>query len=96
MTKTLHDLTIEEHRFNDDGHVPNNPSLPVVIYRAALDTGPGASTACETLFATNDWGATWIGGIYAHHHYHSTAHEVLGIAAGSVRLRLGGRTRQIA
>jgi uncharacterized protein YjlB len=90
VTKPLQDLAIEEHRFTDDGHVPNNPSLPVVIYRAALNTGPGAATACETLFATNDWGATWIGGIYAHHHYHSTAHEVLGIAAGSVRLRLGG------
>jgi uncharacterized protein YjlB len=88
MTKTLHDLTIEEHRFTDDGGVPNNPSLPVVIYRAALDTG--SATACETLFATNDWGAAWIDGIYAHHHYHSTAHEVLGIAAGSVRVRFGG------
>jgi uncharacterized protein YjlB len=39
MAKTLQDLTIEEHRFTDDGHVPNNPSLPVVIYRAARCRG---------------------------------------------------------
>jgi uncharacterized protein YjlB len=45
---------------------------------------------CEKLFADNHWRGAWRNGIYAHHHYHSTAHEVLGIAAGSVRVRLGG------
>jgi len=90
MTKAGKDMRIEEHRFADDGHVPNNATLPVIVYRAALDTGPGAAGACERLFAYNGWGAAWINGIYSHHHYHSTAHEVLGITAGSVRVRLGG------
>jgi uncharacterized protein YjlB len=40
--------------------------------------------------STTVWGGVWRNGIYAHHHYHSTAHEVLGIAAGSVRVRPGG------
>ena len=83
-------LTIEEHFFADDRRVPNNPSLPLVVYRSALETGPRCAADCERLFAGNGWGGAWRNGIYAHHHYHSTAHEVLGIAAGSVRVRLGG------
>ena len=31
-------LTIEEHFFADDGRVPNNPSLPLIVYRSALET----------------------------------------------------------
>src|SRR5947209_2207761 len=83
-------LTIEELFFADDGRVPNNPALPLIVYRAALETGPRCAADCETLFADNGWRGAWRNGIYAHHHYHSTAHEVLGIAAGSVRVRLGG------
>ena len=38
---------IEEHLFADDGIVPNNPRLPLVVYRGVLDTGPDAAGACE-------------------------------------------------
>jgi uncharacterized protein YjlB len=82
--------TIEEHLFADDGRVPNNPSLPLIVYRSALETGPRCAGDCEKLFADNGWSGGWRNGIYAHHHYHSTTHEVLGIAAGSARVRLGG------
>jgi len=83
-------VAIEEHFFTDDGLVPNNSSLPVLVYRRAIETGPRCAADCEKLFAQNGWSGGWRNGIYAHHHYHSTAHEVLGIAAGSVRVRLGG------
>ncbi|MGH7047643.1 MAG: cupin domain-containing protein [Stellaceae bacterium] len=83
-------LTIEEHLFADDGRVPNNPRLSLVVYRGVLETGPGAAAACEARFAGNGWSGGWRSGIYAHHHYHSTAHEALGIVAGSARVRLGG------
>jgi uncharacterized protein YjlB len=81
---------IEEHFFADDGEVPNNPALPLLVYRGVLEAGPHAAALCERLFARNGWGGAWRNGIYAHHHYHSTAHEVLGITAGSARVRLGG------
>jgi uncharacterized protein YjlB len=90
MAEAKNAVRIEEHRFTDDGHVPNNSALPLIIYRGALETGPRAAADCEALFAANHWGAAWRNGVYSHHHYHSTAHEVLGIVAGSVRVRLGG------
>src|SRR5262245_58120329 len=87
---TEHAPETEEHWFADDGVVPNNPRVPLVVYRGVLDTGPGAPTARETLFAGNGWSGGWRGGVYPYHHYHSNAHEALGIVAGSAKVRLGG------
>lgn len=85
---------VETHSFADDGTVPNNPVLPLVLYRGALAESGDRASACERMFARNGWPDAWRNGIYAHHHYHSTAHEVLGIAAGSARVRLGGEHGQ--
>jgi uncharacterized protein YjlB len=42
------------------------------------------------LLADNHWSGTWRDGIYAFHHYHSTAHEVLACYHGSAEVQLGG------
>jgi uncharacterized protein YjlB len=80
---------VETHRFADDGTVPNS-RLPLVVYRGALPDSGDRAVACEEMFARNGWPDAWRNGIHPYHHYHSAAHEVLGIARGHARVRLGG------
>jgi uncharacterized protein YjlB len=94
MAATLGAPKIEDYRFADDGRVPNNPRLPLIVYRGALKTGGDAAASCVALFDRNGWTGAWQNGVYSHHHYHSSAHEVLGIASGWVRVRLGGESGQ--
>jgi uncharacterized protein YjlB len=71
--------------------VPNNDRLPVLIYHSAFQVaGNDPASNFERTFLRNGWPPQWRNGIYNFHHYHSTAHEVLGIAAGRARVVLGG------
>ncbi|MCX5578313.1 cupin domain-containing protein [Kaistia terrae] len=79
------------HDFADAGDIPNNPDLPLILYRAALvEDGTDRASAFERLFTSHGWGGSWRNGMYPFDHYHSTAHEVLGIASGTVTVQLGG------
>jgi uncharacterized protein YjlB len=77
----------DTYSFEDDGATPNS-RLPVLIYReleAAKDAG-----ACEELFDSNGWLPDWRDGIFSFHHFHSIAHEALGVVAGTATVKLGG------
>jgi uncharacterized protein YjlB len=80
------------HKFADDGRIPNNPVLPFVLYRGAIDlTGsPDPELVIEKAFGENGWGDMWRNGIYPYAHYHSMIHEVMGVARGRATVRFGG------
>jgi len=83
----LMQMSAATYSFADDGGIPNSP-LPVLLYRdveAATD-----AAECEDLFGQHGWLGAWRDGILPFHHFHSTAHEVLGIVAGSAAVILGG------
>ncbi len=82
---------VSHYMLSDDGFIPNNDQLPMLVYQSAFSFSDGDPAAVvEEVFSRNQWSGTWRNGIYAFPHYHSTAHEVLGIACGCAKVRLGG------
>lgn len=80
------------HMFADDGLVPNNAALPLVLYRGGIDLAgsPNPERIIEKTFAANSWGNMWRNGIYPYVHYHSMIHEAMAIARGRATVRFGG------
>jgi uncharacterized protein YjlB len=84
-------LEIQQLLLKDDGVFPNNNQLPVLLYRHAINfSGDDPAADTEKLFRRNKWKNNWRAGIYHFHHYHSTAHELLGVYGGSCKVQLGG------
>lgn len=79
-------MSIELFRFEDDGVIPNNPRYPVLIYRHVFED----PSAIEKTFRVNNWQNSWVDGIFDFHHYHSVAHEVIGILEGHASIQIGG------
>jgi uncharacterized protein YjlB len=79
--------------FEDDGAIPNNPFLPLLVYRGAVDLRGriDPAEAIEDVFRANGWGDNmWRNGVYPFPHYHSMIHEAMGIARGRARVQFGG------
>lgn len=81
--------------FPGDRLIPNSP-LPLLVSRGALVLDPDdPASTFESVFAQNGWTRSWRNGIYPYCHYHSTAHEVLGVAKGTASVRFGGATGRV-
>lgn len=90
------DININHFFVRDDGQFfPNNNQLPVLIYQQVFDSKSVSPSQWEQLFKKNNFGKSWRDGIFPYHHYHSTAHEVLGCYGGRAKVRLGGDNEQV-
>ncbi|MEK5030923.1 cupin domain-containing protein [Paenibacillus sp. FSL R7-0302] len=86
-TSREQDESIVKLSFQADGLLPNNPQLPALLYKGVLRDHPEDT---EQIFNANGWLNSWVNGVFPYHHYHSNAHEVLGVISGSASLQLGG------
>jgi len=83
-------IPVESLRIAGDGVFPGS-QYAVRVYRGVLDVASADRAAgFEALFAKHGWPPAWRAGLYELHHYHASAHEVLGIFSGWVEARLGG------
>lgn len=74
----------------ENGLFPNNPRLPLLLYKKCLKLGKDQPGIVEDIFFCNEWKNSWTNGIYTYHHYHSNNHEVLGIYSGQCVVEIGG------
>lgn len=88
----LQTLTILKHQIPVHGLTPNTSiqHKPLLIYRSAFSPTHTNASQIEQHFAhigvvTPQWRYT----MYSTSHFHSTSHEVLGIAHGKARLCFG-------
>lgn len=79
-------------RLPPNAWVPNNQALAVILYRHVLpaDDPDRLCDAFDRRFERNGWPMQWRDSVFDYHHFHSTAHEVMGVVAGTAELMLGG------
>ena len=68
MDEREQETEVRENLFEDDGHIPNNPMLPLLVYPQALDSSEQNSSRCKELLAENGWGGAWVNGVFSYHH----------------------------
>ncbi len=69
---------------------PNNNALPLIFYTRVLRLQEGDAETLEYLFKNNGWNGGHRNGISEKHHYHSHAHEAMGVYQGRAKVQFGG------
>jgi uncharacterized protein YjlB len=79
------------HQLAPSGAIPNHPRWPLLVYPGAVAiAGTDPAAAFEALFDRNRWPAAWRDGVHPYRHFHSNAHEALGVFSGEVTVEFGG------
>jgi uncharacterized protein YjlB len=79
------------HLLTPAGAIPNHPRWPLLVYPGAVAIeGADPAAAFEALFDRNRWPAAWRNGVHPFHHFHTQAHEALGVYSGEVTVQFGG------
>ena len=84
------EVDLQGYLFEDDGRIPNNPNLPLLVYPRVLSEPERQTSRCKELLAKNGWVGAWVDGVFSYHHYHSNAPEVLSVMSGEASITLGG------
>jgi uncharacterized protein YjlB len=83
--------TLIAHLLPPADDIPNHPRWPLLVYPAAVKIeGRDPAAAFEALFTRHRWPAAWRNGVFPFHHFHSNAHEALGVYEGEVTVQFGG------
>lgn len=80
----------QSYFFEDDGAIPNNPKLPLLVYKNEPNTALTSVQNCIARLEKHGWSNAWVNGIYSYHHYHSNTHEVLVVISGEATVKMGG------
>jgi len=84
-------MKIEAFILPERDWLPDDLTFPVVHYSGVAQADcETTGKAFENAFARNAWPPQWHDGVYDYRRCHSTAHEVLGVPAGSATLTLDG------
>ena len=54
MNERMKETEVREYLVEDDSRIPNNPTLPLLVYPQALDGSEQDSARCKELLAEND------------------------------------------
>jgi uncharacterized protein YjlB len=84
-------MELSTYLLPESGNMPNNDRLALLVYASAVACDrPDPAVLFEQAFDAHSWPSAWRNGIFPYHHYHSTAHEALGVYRGTVSVRFGG------
>ena len=60
MNELIKAPQVSSYLFPDDGRIPNNPTLPLLVYGSALRLDAGyPGVFCEGVIRANGWGGSW-------------------------------------